>query len=118
MPGVVWVLMGVFGLAGGVAGDLMRRFGINVIHRVFLVILALATLVLGLFPSSPAVGLGLPFLMIATGQVLGAPVAGTLIRVLGYGATFMVFAGVALSAMLAGCRSGTRAIVAAGPEIA
>ena len=52
------------------------------------------------FADRPAVGLGLPFLMIALGQAAGAPVAGVVIGIMGHSATFAVFAGLALATTL------------------
>jgi predicted MFS family arabinose efflux permease len=122
---LAWIALGVAGLLGAGAGDLIRRFGVNTVHRVFLAALGVAGPILVLFPSSipaaltaaavfgaayimltgvyliwgirvyrdrPAFGLGLPFLMVALGQALGAPVAGALIDALGYGMTFSLFA--------------------------
>jgi predicted MFS family arabinose efflux permease len=122
---LAWIVLGVAGLLGAGAGDLVRRFGVNAVHRVFLAALGLAGPMLVFVPSSvpaalaaaavfgaayimltgvyliwgiriyhdrPAFGLGLPFLMIALGQALGAPVAGALIDAFGYGITFSLFA--------------------------
>lgn len=133
----VWILIGVAGLVGGVAGDLVKRLGINGVHRVSLAAMALslgllvlmpsnlaavllsaalfgATYIMltgvylvwgvGLFTDRPAVGLGLPFLMIAAGQIIGSPLAGYLIGSHGYGICFAVFSAIALATMLFGYR--------------
>jgi len=137
MSSLAWVVIGIAGLLGGAAGDLIRRFEINAVHRGSLLALATAGLVLVLSPSEPtavltsaalfgaayimltgvylvwgirvyddrpAVGLALPFLMIALGQVAGAPVAGVLIGISGHAATFAVFAAIATSATLTAYR--------------
>ncbi|OLO06200.1 MFS transporter [Salinicola socius] len=138
MANIVWILIGVAGLVGGLAGDLVKRFGINGVHRSTLAALALALCLLALMPSSlpavllsavlfgagyimltgiylvwgvrlysdrPAIGLGLPFLMIAVGQIVGSPLAGYLIGSRGYAFCFILFALIALATMLVGYRS-------------
>lgn len=134
---VVWILIGVAGLVGGLAGDLVERLGLNVIHRGSLAALALSSCLLAIMPTSlpavlvsaalfgtayimlsgiylvwgirlypdrPAIGLGLPFLMIAVGQIIGSPLAGYLIGSRGYAFCFIVFALIAVATMLIGYR--------------
>jgi predicted MFS family arabinose efflux permease len=129
LSNIAWIVIGIAGLVGASAGDLMRRFGVNVVHRGSLVAMAAALSLLVIMPASapaifaaaalfgaayimltgvylvwgvqvysdrPAIGLGLPFLMIAVGQVIGSPVAGQLIGAVGYTACFYGFAGVAV----------------------
>lgn len=131
---LVWILIGVAGLAGGAAGDLIARLGLNVLHRCSLAALAFALGLLVLSPSNlvavlvsaalfgaayimltgvylvwgirlytdrPAIGLGLPFLMIAVGQIIGSPLAGYLIGSLGYALCFSVFSVIAVITALA-----------------
>ncbi|OHY98341.1 MFS transporter [Salinicola sp. MIT1003] len=138
MTNIVWILIGVAGLIGSLAGDLVKRLGLNVTHRATLAALALSLGLLALIPSSlpavlfsaalfggayimltgvylvwgirlyadrPAIGLGLPFLMIAVGQIVGSPLAGYLIGSRGYAFCFIVFALIALATMLVGYRS-------------
>lgn len=145
----VWILIGVAGLVGGLAGDLVNRFGINGVHRATLAALALALSLLALMPSSlpaalgsgalfgasyimltgiylvwgvrlysdrPAIGLGLPFLMIAAGQIVGSPLAGYLIGNHGYAFCFIVFASIALATMLIGYRPARGGQVDAAPK--
>jgi predicted MFS family arabinose efflux permease len=52
------------------------------------------------FADRPAVGLGLPFLMLGLGQVAGAPVAGVVIGMVGHPAAFALFAGIAMATTL------------------
>lgn len=54
------------------------------------------------FADRPAVGLALPFLMIAVGHVAGAPLAGAAVQALGIPAALAGFAGIAVVATLAG----------------
>lgn len=135
---VTWIVIGMAGLAGAAAGDLIDRLGLNIVHRGTLAMLALSLWLLVLSPSNlpmvfvsaglfgaayimltgvylvwgvrlyadrPAIGLGLPFLMIAIGQVIGSPLAGYLIGSAGYTVCFVVFAVIALATMLAGYHS-------------
>ncbi|MEC8916202.1 MAG: MFS transporter, partial [Pseudomonadota bacterium] len=56
MTNIVWILIGVAGLIGSLAGDLVKRLGLNVTHRATLAALALSLGLLALIPSSlPAV---------------------------------------------------------------
>ena len=52
------------------------------------------------YADRPALGLGLPFLLLALGQVVGAPVAGIVVGTMGHPAAFALFAGIAAAAML------------------
>lgn len=137
VAGMTWLVLGLAGLFGAAAGDLIQRFGINAVHRGSLIALAAATILLVTAPADlpavllsaalfgaayimltgvylvwgvrvyadrPAIGLGLPFLMIAVGQVAGAPVAGLLAGAASYTAAFTVFAAVAILTMRATCR--------------
>ena len=138
---ILWILIGVAGLVGGAAGDLIARFGLNVIHRGSLMAVAGALGLLVICPSNliavlgaallfgaayimltgvylvwgirlytnrPAIGLGLPFLMIALGQIAGSPLAGYLIGSRGYLVCFITFALIALATALIGYRSAER----------
>ncbi|WP_110692419.1 MFS transporter [Salinicola halophyticus] len=135
---IVWILIGVAGLVGGLAGDLVKRFGLDAANRGSLGALALSLCLLALMPASlpamlvsaalfggayimltgvylvwgirlyadrPAIGLGLPFLMIAVGQIVGSPLAGYLIGSRGYAFCFIVFALIAVATMLVGYRA-------------
>lgn len=130
LSNVAWIVIGIAGLAGSGTGDLIRRFGINSVHRSSLAALAAALVLIVVIPTNtaaifgaaalfgaayivltgvylvwgiriysdrPAIGLGLPFLMIAIGQVIGSPVAGRLIEMAGYPACFYGFAGLAIA---------------------
>lgn len=130
---IVWILIGVAGLLGGAAGDLIHRLGLDVLHRSSLAAMACALGLLVLFPSNlpavlvaavlfgaayimltgvylvwgirlyadrPAIGLGLPFLMIAAGQIIGSPLAGYLISSQGYVVCFIAFALIAVTTTL------------------
>jgi predicted MFS family arabinose efflux permease len=125
-----WVVIGVSGLAGGAAGDLIGRFGLAKALRASLVAMALAVGLLAAAPVAaylsaavfgaayimltgiilvwsvtvyrerPSAGLGAAFLLIAVGQVIGSPAAGALAGAAGLAITFWVFAGIALATAL------------------
>lgn len=62
---VFWVVIGVSGIAGGVAGDLVGRFGLAVALRVALLGMAAGTGLLGAAP-------GVPALVFASAAIFGA----------------------------------------------
>ena len=144
-----WVLIGLAGLAGAAAGDLVRRFGLNTVHRGGLIAMAAAILALAVWPRAvpsvlasaalfgaayilltgvylvwglrvyatrPALGLGLPFLVIALAQIAGTLLAGVSIGHWGHVATFVTFAGVGVVATAFAYRGmeGTAPPAAAG----
>lgn len=133
LTSTAWVLIGLAGLIGGMAGDLVRRYGVSPVHRAALTALALAIAGVGLLPGAvvvayasaalfgaayimltgvylvwgilvfadrPALGLGLPFLLIAVGQTVGSSLAGVAITVLGHAGAYVLFAALALATML------------------
>ncbi|WFS03577.1 MFS transporter [Rhizobium tumorigenes] len=53
-----------------------------------------------LYPDRPALGLGLPFLVLAIGQTTGAPVFGTIWELAGSTAAILTFAAIMLSAAI------------------
>ena len=57
-----------------------------------------------IFHERPSAGLGAAFLLIAVGQVLGAPVAGAVAGAVGLMVMFWIFAGVAVLTALIGPR--------------
>lgn len=59
------------------------------------------------YADAPAIGLGLPFLMIAVGQVLGGPAVGLLIDLVGYQPAFLAAGAVALLTLLVRPAAGT-----------
>lgn len=104
-----WTVIGLSGLVGGVAGDLVGRFGLGRAMRGSLLVMVGAVALLAaapgvyllsyasaalfgasyitltgiilvwsvaVFPERPSAGLGAGFLLIALGQMLGAPVFG------------------------------------------
>jgi predicted MFS family arabinose efflux permease len=124
-----WTVIGTSGIAGGFAGDLVRRLGLVTVFRTSLLGMAAAIGLLAAAPGAPlsaflsaalfgstyimltgvilvwsvsvfherpSAGLGAAFLLIAIGQVFGAPVAGAEAGIVGLVATFWTFAGLAV----------------------
>lgn len=122
---LIWLVVGIGGLIGVYAGDLIDRYGFVRSHTMALAVLsgALYLLVLapgnilsamlsavlfgaaymtltGLYlvasvrttPESPSLGPVIPLISAASGQVLGASLAGWAISAGGYTTTFIVFA--------------------------
>ena len=132
-----WTIIGISGLAGGLAGDLVQRFGLARAFRASLLCMAAAIGLLAAAPGAllaayssavlfgsayimltgivlvwavfifrerPSAGLGAAFLLIAVGQVFGAPVAGAVAGIAGLTITFWVFTGIAILTTLIGPR--------------
>lgn len=135
---VFWMVLGIFGLVGGAAGELVGRFGLGVAFRAVLLamacsigVLAVAPGVLSVaYPSAalfgasyimltgillvwavrvfedrPSAGLGVAFLLIAAGQILGSYLAGLLAGMTDLPTTFLMFAGAALVTACVGPRA-------------
>lgn len=52
---ILWIVLGVAGLAGAAGGDLVTRFGVPVVWRSSLTVLAAASAAIGMWPASIAV---------------------------------------------------------------
>lgn len=122
---LIWLAVGLGGLSGAAAGDLVRRHGVAMTHgffmasltasmtltaavpeSLFLALLAAAVfgaayisltavyLLAGVraFADNPALGLMIPFFMIALGQIAGAALAGYAVAALGHATTFGIHA--------------------------
>lgn len=126
--GLFWIVAGVSGAAGALAGSFTNRWGVNAAHRVFLVLTACAVAMVGLasssvsalvggavfgaayvtltgiylvwgiveMPERPAAGLTVGFLSIAVGQIVGAPLFGSLLDAVRTKDAAVVFAILAL----------------------
>ncbi|WP_025784402.1 MFS transporter [Sporosarcina sp. D27] len=130
MTSIFWILIGLSGIAGGVAGNVIEKLGLVKAYRftvmvIFfsLVILALfhtevipvyisalffgssyifltgVLLVWGirLFPQQSSLGIGLPFLALAFGQIIGSATAGLFIQWTNYMSAFITFGLIGLS---------------------
>ena len=86
-PAAVLLSAGLFGVAYMMLTGIYLVWGVRV------------------YSDRPAVGVGLPFLTIALGQGIGAPIAGSAIELAGHPATFAAFAAVAALSMLPACRT-------------
>lgn len=56
--GVLWIAIGAAGIAGAGAGHLIARFGMDLVHRVFLAAIAAGMLMIGITGTSAALTLG------------------------------------------------------------
>lgn len=132
-----WVVLGVSGLLGGAAGDLVGTLGLGVALRGALLAMAASIGMLAaapgvlsvaypsaalfggayimltgillvwavrIFRDRPSAGLGVAFLLLAAGQILGSYFAGILAGAGGLQTTFAVFAGLALLSAIFGPR--------------
>ncbi len=126
---LMWTVLGAAGVVGALSGDLVERIGLVQSWTVVMVVMASATGVLAVAPSSTVVifvvaavfgasyiiltglvlvwstriypsqvsfGVGLSFLMIAVGQAVGAPLAGTLSEAFGASTGFFTCAALGL----------------------
>lgn len=85
-PAVAYVAMGLFGAAYIVSTGAFLIWGIM------------------LLPDRPDLGLGIPFLAIAVGQTVGAPLFGAILDAAGTGTALLSFAAIACSATVWGVR--------------
>ena len=61
--GYLWLMIGIFGLTGGVCGALIQRFGLNLVHAACLLAMSAAILVITLLAS--------PIMILASGGLFG-----------------------------------------------
>lgn len=130
----IWLAVGLGGLAGTGAGDMVARHGPGMSHGFAMAVLAAALTLLAANPGNvplamvsaaafgaaymtltgiylvasteiradrPAAGPVVPFVAIATGQIVGSAAGGSLIDAMGYATTFGLFAAAALAAAVA-----------------
>ncbi|WP_188455767.1 MFS transporter [Virgibacillus oceani] len=129
---IFWIMIGVSGIAGGVAGNLIEKLGIVKAYRLTIMIAFLSIVILPIFnsqivliylsalffgssyvfftgvllvwgvklyPRRSSLGIGLPFLTLALGQIIGSAIAGVLIQSIDYKMAFIVFGFIGLSAV-------------------
>ena len=110
----VWVVVGLTGLAGGMAGDLVGRYGTGAVHRASLVILAAAIAGTGFWPGTAAVVyasgalFGASYMMLAAVYLVWGVRAFADRPAVGLGLPFLAIAlGQAVGASVAGVALGT-----------
>lgn len=129
---IFWIMIGVSGVAGGIAGNLIEKLGIVKAYRLTVIIAFLSIVILPtfhleialiyisalffgssyvfltgvllvwgvkLYPRQSSIGIGLPFLTLALGQIIGSAIAGSLIQSIDYKTAFIVFGFIGLSAV-------------------
>lgn len=127
---IFWILIGLSGIAGGVAGSIIERLGLVKAYRFTVLVIFLSMMILAffhseailvyisglffgssyvfftgvilvwgvrLYPQQSSLGIGLPFLTLALGQIIGSAIGGSLIQWTGYGTAFVVFGLIGLS---------------------
>ncbi|SEO75049.1 Predicted arabinose efflux permease, MFS family [Amphibacillus marinus] len=120
-----WVIIGLAGLLGGLAGSFINKYGVRAAYTLSTLILSASSLIIGLYSAqtltwliSPfmfgsayifmtgvlivwgisvcrnnvALGLGLPFLMLALGQAIGAALSGIIAGFSSFSTLFIVSA--------------------------
>lgn len=121
---VFWILIGVFGILGGISGSIIERVGLATSYKFGVIVISFASVILALSPYSTvlpfissslfglsyifltgallvwgvtifvknaSLGIGLPFLLLAVGQVFGSLMVGVSIDILGYSISFIIF---------------------------
>ena len=129
---IFWILIGVFGMVGGMSGAIIERYGLRFAYIIGVIFLSLASILLALthhlwsipfiasslfgasyifltgvllvwgvkvFVKNASLGIGIPFLMLAVGQVIGSIVAGSLVDQFDYSATFLIYGIIGMMAL-------------------
>lgn len=127
---IFWILIGLSGIAGGVAGNIIEKLGLVKAYRFTVLVIFLSMIILAffyseaipvyisallfgssyvfftgvilvwgvrLYPGQSSLGIGLPFLTLALGQIIGSAIGGSLIQWTDYGTAFIVFGLIGLS---------------------
>lgn len=130
---IFWILIGLSGVAGGVAGVIIEKLGLAMAYRFTVLVIFLSMIILAffhseaipvyisalffgssyvfftgvilvwgirLYPEQSSLGIGLPFLTLALGQIIGSAIGGSLIQWTDYGTAFVVFGLIGLSVTL------------------
>ncbi|MDO6450444.1 MFS transporter [Oceanobacillus profundus] len=127
-----WIIIGIAGVLGGLAGYFSSQIGLLSSYRVSVIFLGASSLLLGLFTSilpvvisaisfgssyifmtgvliiwgtnifktNSSFGLGLPFLLLALGQVFGSLIGGMVAEFVGYEVMFTLFAMISFIALI------------------
>lgn len=127
-----WIIIGIAGVLGGLAGYFSSQIGLLSSYRVSVIFLGASSLLLGLFSSilpvvisaiffgssyifmtgvliiwgtnifktNSSFGLGLPFLLLALGQVFGSLIGGMVAEFVGYEVMFTLFAMISFIALI------------------
>lgn len=128
---IFWILIGLSGIAGGVAGSIIEKLGLVKSYRLTILVIFLSMIILAffhseaipvyisalffgssyvlftgvilvwgvrLYPGQSSLGIGLPFLTLALGQIIGSAIGGSLIQWTNYETAFIVFGLIGLSA--------------------
>ncbi|UXU51107.1 MFS transporter [Staphylococcus arlettae] len=121
---IFWILIGLFGIIGGVSGAMIDKRGIHFAYNLGVIMLATSSLLLAftpniwllafissglfgfsyiyltgvllvwgikIFAKNASLGIGIPFLLLAVGQVIGSSLAGIVIDTVNFQNTFIIF---------------------------
>ncbi|MCD8849753.1 MFS transporter [Staphylococcus arlettae] len=121
---IFWILIGLFGIIGGVSGAMIDKQGIHFAYNLGVIMLATSSLLLAftpniwllafissglfgfsyiyltgvllvwgikIFAKNASLGIGIPFLLLAVGQVIGSSLAGIVIDTVNFQNTFIIF---------------------------
>ena len=121
---IFWILIGLSGIGGGVAGNIIEKLGLVMSYRFAIIVIFLSITILAFFhsyailiyisglffgssyvfftgvilvwgvriyPWQSSLGIGLPFLTLALGQIIGSAIGGSFIQWTDYGTAFILF---------------------------
>ena len=119
-----WVIIGLFGVLGGLSGSLIEKRGLSFAYKLGSLSIASASIILAItseywfmsylsagifgcfyifttgvllvwgirvFITNASLGIGIPFLLLAVGQVIGSMLAGWFIGTWGYVTSFIIY---------------------------
>lgn len=130
-----WIVIGLFGVLGGLSGSLIERFGLSISYKLAVLLTSAASIILSIssghlvlsylsaaifgsfyvfftgillvwgirvFITNASLGIAVPFLLLAVGQVIGSLLAGMFIGTWGYHLSFILFGIIGMVAMMIG----------------
>ncbi|MEJ7494055.1 MFS transporter [Staphylococcus pasteuri] len=126
---IFWILIGVAGVLGSISGRMIDQYGLKFSYFLGVILMAAASILLALTPfiwivpllfgasyifitgvllvwgvklfvKNASLGIGIPFLMLAVGQVIGSVLAGPIVEQLGYTFTFVIYGIIGLTPVL------------------
>lgn len=129
---IFWILIGLFGIIGGISGSLIDKKGLKFSYNLSVLLMTISSLLLAftsklwllpfissslfgasyifltgvlliwgikIFLKNASIGIGLPFLLLSLGQVIGSLIAGILIDIFEFEITFLIFSFISFFAL-------------------
>ncbi|MEB7051304.1 MFS transporter [Mammaliicoccus sciuri] len=129
---IFWILIGLFGIIGGISGSLIDKKGLKFSYNLSVLLMTISSLLLAftsklwllpfissslfgasyifltgvlliwgikIFLKNASIGIGLPFLLLSLGQVIGSLIAGILIDIFEFEITFLIFSFISFLAL-------------------